>query len=76
MSQKTKNAKQIQIFFSEKENRIVLLKKIGIPVNFKSSQKTYVELSPSLQPTKSKYIIKNNHMSLVSNYGLNYLGNL
>jgi hypothetical protein len=76
MSTKTKNAKQVQVFYSEIENRIVLLKKVAIPVKKTTSQRTYVELSPSLQPTKRKCIIRNNHMSLSSNFGLNYLGSL
>ena len=76
MSTKTKNSKQVQVFYSDRENRIVLLKKIAIPVKKTTSQRSYVELSPSLQPTNKKCIIKNNHMSLFSNFGLNYLGNL
>jgi hypothetical protein len=72
----TTRTNDIQVFYDVTANRIVPMKKAVTPVKGRKPVKTYVALSNSLTPTKTKYVIRNNHMSLTSTFGLNLLGTL
>lgn len=73
---RTARTTDIQVFYDVAANRIVPVRKTTTAVKGRKPVRTYVALSDTLRPTATKYVIKNNHMSLASTFGLNLLGTL